>query len=62
MQRDYQATDKALKQLLLGTVIDMYTISKNQCVTGYANITMQQFIIHIHVKYGNITKVELKEN
>jgi hypothetical protein len=60
--REFQATDKSLKQLLLGAVSDIYTSPLKNRVTGYANITTRQLIIHLYDKYGNITAGALDEN
>lgn len=60
--REFQATDKSLKQLLLGAVDDIYTSSLKHRVTGYANVSTRQLIAHLYTKYGNITAGDLEAN
>jgi hypothetical protein len=58
----FQATDKSLKQLLLGAVNDIYTSALKHRVTGYANVSTRQLIVHLYTKYGNITAGDLEAN
>jgi hypothetical protein len=53
--RECQATDKSLKQLLIGAINDIYTSSLKHRVTGYANVSTRQLIAHLYTNYGNIT-------
>jgi hypothetical protein len=60
--REFQATDKSLKQLLLGAVGDIYTSALKHRVTGYANVSTRRLIEHLYSKYGNITAGDLEAN
>ena len=62
MWREYQETDKALKQLFLSAVIDIYTSAMKHHVTGYTDVTTWQLIIHLYGKYGNIIVGALEDN
>jgi hypothetical protein len=56
----FQATEKPLKQLLLGAVSDIYTSALKHGVTGYANVSTRQLIAHLYTKYGNVTAGDLE--
>jgi hypothetical protein len=58
----FQATDKLLKQLLLGAVGDLYTSALKHRVTGFTNISTRHLIEHLYTNYGNITAGNLKAN
>jgi hypothetical protein len=60
--REFQATDKSLKQLLLGAVRDIYTSALKHRVTGYANVSTRRLMEHLYSKYGNITAGDLEAN
>ena len=62
MFREWQAADKALKQILLSAVDDIWIIDKNHQVTRYENVTTRRLIIHLYAKYGKITAEPLNEN
>ena len=44
MWQEFQDMDKALKQILLVAVGDVYTISKKHQVTRYANVSTRKLI------------------
>jgi hypothetical protein len=50
--REFQATDKLLKQLLLGAVNNIYTRALKHHVTSYANVSTCQLIVHLYTKYS----------
>ena len=44
---EYNNTDKALKQLLLGAVDDMFTSALKNRYIGYANVSTKQLLTHL---------------
>jgi hypothetical protein len=60
--REYLATNKALKQQVLGAVQEMYYKTLRPQVTGYASITTRQLLNHLYTTYGNITPADLANN
>jgi hypothetical protein len=60
--REYQATDKALKQQLLAAVNEMYYKVLRNRITGYATVTTLQLLKHLYKVYGNITPSDLADN
>ena len=62
MYKTYDATDKALKQLLLGAVEDMFVRALRYRHIGYANVTTLQLLTHLYTVYVNISATGLQEN
>ena len=60
--KQYDATDRALKQQLLGTVYDMNVNVLSDTHVGYANVTTLQLLTHLYSTYVNITDGGLKYN
>ena len=60
--KQYDATDKALKQLLLSAVDDMFVRTLRHRHVGYANVTTLQLLTHLYSVYANINPVDLQEN
>ena len=59
---EFNNTDKALKQQLLGAVDDMFTrVLKNRYI-GYANVTTKKLLNHLFATYGKITGNDLRVN
>jgi hypothetical protein len=51
---EYNSTNKALNSLYLQTL--------NHCITGFANVTTQQMLMHLYSRYGRLTPSNLQEN
>jgi hypothetical protein len=60
--REYQATDKALKQLLLQAVDPMYVQPLRNRLTGFAAVTTRAILDHLYTKYGRISPQDLEAN
>ena len=58
----YTNTDKALKQLLLSAVNDMYLKALKNPVSGYSHVTTKRLIQHLYRRYGQLTPQDLKHN
>ena len=61
-QKEYLATDKALKQQLLGAFDDMYYCSLQNHHTGYAMVTTPHILDHFYTAYGQLLPQDLAEN
>ena len=59
---EFNNTDKALKQLLLGAVDDMFTRALKNRFIGYANITTKALLTHLFTTYGKISGNDLRLN
>ena len=59
---EYNNTDKALKQLLLSVVDDMFTRALKNRFIGYANVSTKQLLTHLFQTYGKITGSDLRLN
>ena len=62
LYKQYDATDKALKQLLIGAVNDMFIRSLRNRHIGYANVTTLQLITHLYRTYAKINTGDLEAN
>ena len=60
--QQYDATDRALKQQLLGAVDDMFVSALSDPHVGYANVTTLQLLAHLYATYAKITDCDLEEN
>jgi hypothetical protein len=58
--REFQATDKSLKELLLGAVSDIYASSLKHRVTAYANVSTRQLIAHSTPSMASLPPATLK--
>ena len=58
----YDACDRALKQLLLGAVDDIFVNLLSNSHVGYANTTTLQLLTHLYDNYGKITDIDLRKN
>jgi hypothetical protein len=59
---EYYATDKALKQQIIGAVDKLYLRTLNHRITGFANVTTQQILVHIYTTYGRLTPADVQNN
>jgi hypothetical protein len=60
--KDYDLADKALKQLLLGAVDDMFVRSLQTKYIGYLNVTTRQLLDHLYSQYARISAADLQDN
>lgn len=60
--REYKATDKILKQQLLGAVNELYYQALSNPLTGYAGVKTLDIITHLYAKYGKISAADLADN
>ena len=60
--QQYNATDRALKQILLSAVDDMLVNALCDPHVGYANVTTLQLLTHLYDTYAKITAGNLEEN
>jgi hypothetical protein len=60
--REYLATDKALKQQVIGAVNPMYIRTLRHRVTGFANATTLQLLSHLYATYGRLSPADLQAN
>ena len=60
--KEYQSTDKALKQMIIGAVDQMYLRTLRHRMTGFANVTTRQLLQHVYTTYGTISDTALLEN
>jgi len=60
--QQYDATDRALKQQLLGAVDNMFVSALSDSHAGYANISTLQLLTHLYNTYAKITDYDLEEN
>jgi hypothetical protein len=62
MFKEYLATDKVLKQHVLGAVNNMYLRTLQHRITGFANVTMREMLDHLYTNYGRLSPADLQEN
>ncbi len=55
----FNNTDKALKQLLLSAIDDMFIKTLKKPISGYSNVTTKQLLNHLYERYGQLTPQEL---
>jgi hypothetical protein len=60
--KQYDLADKALKQLLLGAVDDMFVRSLQTKYIGYLNVTTLQILDHLYNEYARISAADLQSN
>ena len=58
----FNNTDKALKQLLLSAISDMFIKALKNPISGYSNVTTKQLLNHLYERYGQLTPQDLKNN
>ena len=59
---EYYRTDKALWQLLLASVGEMYVRSLRHWYSGYSQTSTQKLLAHLYATYTNISPADLQEN
>ena len=59
---EYTNTDKALKQILLGAVDEIYLRSLRNKYVGYQNHTTRDILDHLYNTYANISSTDLRNN
>ena len=59
---EYDACDRALKQLLIGAVDDIFINALCDRHVGYANVSTLNLLTHLYNTYGKITEVDLNRN
>jgi hypothetical protein len=60
--KEFHATNNALKQQVIGCVIGTYLRTLSNRVTGYANVTKRQFLVHLYATYGHLSPSDLIAN
>ena len=59
--KDYNSADKALKQLLLGAVDEMFVKSLQTQYVGYLNVSTRDILDHLYAQYARISASALAE-
>ena len=59
---EYDRTDKAIRQVLLASVKELYVRSLCHRYIRYGQMTTRQFLNHLYAIYANISPAELKLN
>ena len=62
LHKQYNATNKALKQLLLGAVDDMFVCSLRNRHIVYANVTTLKLLTRLYTVYAKISAANLEAN
>ena len=57
---EYDRTDKALQQIILSTVDEMFIRSLRHKYVGYGLTTTRTILYHLYTTYANISSVDLK--
>jgi hypothetical protein len=60
--KQYSTTDKALKQLLVGAVDEMFIRSLQTKYLGYLNVSTRQILDHLYAQYARISSSDLQDN
>jgi hypothetical protein len=60
--KEYLATDKALKQQIIGAVPATYLRTLRNRITGFANVTTLQLLSHLYTNYGRLSPADLQDN
>jgi hypothetical protein len=55
-------TDKALKQQIMGAINKLYLRTLNHCITGFADVTTRQMIVHLYITYGHFAPADIQNN
>ena len=59
---EYYCTEKALRQLLLASVKEMYVRSLCHWYAGYGQTSTQKLLDHLYATYANILPANLQAN
>ena len=60
--KQYDATNRALKQQLLVCVDDMFVNALSDTHVGYANASTLDLLSHLYISYAKITDGDLEDN
>jgi hypothetical protein len=60
--KQYSTTDKALKQLLLGAVDEMFIRCLQTKYLGYLNVSTRQMLDHLYAQYARISASDIQDN
>jgi hypothetical protein len=60
--KQYSSTDKALKQLLVGAVDEMFIRSLQAKYLGYLNVSTRQILDHLYAQYARISSSDLQDS
>ena len=60
--KQYSTTDKALKQLLVGAVDEMFIRSLQTKYLGYLNVSTREILDHLYAQYARISASDLQDN
>jgi hypothetical protein len=61
--KEYLATNKAMKQQVIGAINNMYLRTLRHCVTGFTNVTTgRQMLDHLYSSYGRPSLADLQDN
>jgi hypothetical protein len=60
--REYIATGKALKQQLITAIQPMYLRALSHRITGFANVTTRNMLVHLYANYGRLTPADVQAN
>lgn len=58
---EYHATDKALKQLIIGSVDNLYLHILNHRIMGFANVTTWQMLVHLYNASTRLTPADVQD-
>jgi hypothetical protein len=59
---EYYATNKALKQQIIGAVNKLYLHTLNHHITGFANVTTRHMLVHLYTTHGRLTPADVQNN
>ena len=62
MFKQYDSTNKALKQILLGAVDEMFVRSLQIKYVGYLNVSTRDILNHLYSDYARISAADLQNN
>jgi hypothetical protein len=60
--KEYLTTDNALKQQVIASVNSMYLRTLSHRITGFANVTTRQILLHLYQTYGRLSPSDLIAN
>ncbi len=60
--KEVHAADKALKQQIIGAVENLYIRTLNHRITGFANVTTRQMLVHLYTTYGRLSPADIQDN
>lgn len=60
--KEYDSADKALKQILLGAVDDMFVRALQTKYVGYLHVSTRDILDHLYDQYARISSADLQNN